>query len=182
MYLWRFPLRKIWTMNGSQNAAQVNVIHGCNEKCTYCVVPNTRGVEQSRAPEAIKVGHSTYDLTDQHVNDSTENRLSLEAALGSGGCLLLSVADHKALMLLRQDINAVSCCMSVASYILASRSAISMHCHCAAGDAGAGRSRLQGGDTAGAEHRRLRARPAWSGPRRLWAACVDIHRPAAPCA
>ena len=37
--------------------AQVNVIHGCNERCTYCVVPNTRGVEQSRAPEAIRVGH-----------------------------------------------------------------------------------------------------------------------------
>ena len=36
-------------------AAQVNVIHGCNERCTYCVVPNTRGVEQSRAPEAIRV-------------------------------------------------------------------------------------------------------------------------------
>ena len=66
MYQWRFPLRKIWTVNASQNAAQVNVIHGCNEKCTYCVVPNTRGVEQSRAPEAIKVGHHTHDLTDQH--------------------------------------------------------------------------------------------------------------------
>ena len=35
--------------------AQVNVIHGCNERCTYCVVPNTRGVEQSRTPEAIRV-------------------------------------------------------------------------------------------------------------------------------
>ena len=34
---------------------QVNVIHGCNERCTYCVVPNTRGVEQSRTPEAIRV-------------------------------------------------------------------------------------------------------------------------------
>ncbi len=32
----------------------VNVIYGCNERCTYCVVPNVRGVEQSRAPEAIR--------------------------------------------------------------------------------------------------------------------------------
>ena len=36
-------------------SVQVNVIHGCNERCTYCVVPNTRGIEQSRAPEAIRV-------------------------------------------------------------------------------------------------------------------------------
>ena len=34
--------------------AWVNVIYGCNERCTYCVVPNVRGVEQSRIPEAIK--------------------------------------------------------------------------------------------------------------------------------
>jgi tRNA-2-methylthio-N6-dimethylallyladenosine synthase len=34
--------------------AWVNVIYGCNERCTYCVVPNVRGVEQSRTPEAIK--------------------------------------------------------------------------------------------------------------------------------
>lgn len=39
----------------SDLTAWVNVIHGCNEKCTYCVVPNTRGVEQSRAPDAIRV-------------------------------------------------------------------------------------------------------------------------------
>ncbi|NJN73283.1 MAG: tRNA (N6-isopentenyl adenosine(37)-C2)-methylthiotransferase MiaB [Limnothrix sp. RL_2_0] len=33
--------------------AWVNVIYGCNEHCTYCVVPGVRGVEQSRYPEAI---------------------------------------------------------------------------------------------------------------------------------
>lgn len=33
--------------------AWVNIIYGCNERCTYCVVPNVRGVEQSRTPEAI---------------------------------------------------------------------------------------------------------------------------------
>jgi tRNA-2-methylthio-N6-dimethylallyladenosine synthase len=32
----------------------VNVIYGCNERCTYCVVPNVRGVEQSRTPESIR--------------------------------------------------------------------------------------------------------------------------------
>lgn len=34
--------------------AWVNVIYGCNERCTYCVVPNVRGTEQSRTPEAIR--------------------------------------------------------------------------------------------------------------------------------
>lgn len=34
--------------------AWVNVIYGCNERCTYCVVPNVRGVEQSRTPDAIR--------------------------------------------------------------------------------------------------------------------------------
>jgi tRNA-2-methylthio-N6-dimethylallyladenosine synthase len=34
--------------------AWVNVIYGCNERCTYCVVPNVRGIEQSRLPETIR--------------------------------------------------------------------------------------------------------------------------------
>ena len=37
----------------SDLTAYVNTIYGCNERCTYCVVPNTRGVEQSRTKEAI---------------------------------------------------------------------------------------------------------------------------------
>ncbi|MBS0016287.1 MAG: tRNA (N6-isopentenyl adenosine(37)-C2)-methylthiotransferase MiaB [Arthrospira sp. SH-MAG29] len=38
----------------SNITAWVNVIYGCNERCTYCVVPNVRGTEQSRTPEAIR--------------------------------------------------------------------------------------------------------------------------------
>jgi tRNA-2-methylthio-N6-dimethylallyladenosine synthase len=38
----------------SDITAWVNIIYGCNERCSYCVVPNVRGVEQSRTPEAIK--------------------------------------------------------------------------------------------------------------------------------
>ena len=34
-------------------AAWVNVIYGYNERCTYCIVPTTRGVEQSRPIESI---------------------------------------------------------------------------------------------------------------------------------
>ena len=38
----------------SEITAWGNVIYGCNERCTYCVVPNVRGLEQSRQPEAIR--------------------------------------------------------------------------------------------------------------------------------
>lgn len=38
----------------SRVSAWVNIIYGCNERCTYCVVPNVRGIEQSRYPEVIK--------------------------------------------------------------------------------------------------------------------------------
>ncbi|MEO1132113.1 MAG: tRNA (N6-isopentenyl adenosine(37)-C2)-methylthiotransferase MiaB [Cyanobacteria bacterium J06639_1] len=38
----------------SDLTAWVNVIYGCNERCTYCIVPAVRGLEQSREPLAIK--------------------------------------------------------------------------------------------------------------------------------
>jgi tRNA-2-methylthio-N6-dimethylallyladenosine synthase len=38
----------------SEITAWVNVIYGCNERCTYCVVPSVRGTEQSRTPDAIR--------------------------------------------------------------------------------------------------------------------------------
>ena len=38
----------------SKITAWVNIIYGCNERCSYCVVPNVRGTEQSRTPEAIR--------------------------------------------------------------------------------------------------------------------------------
>ena len=37
----------------SKITAWVNIIYGCNERCSYCVVPSVRGPEQSRTPEDI---------------------------------------------------------------------------------------------------------------------------------
>jgi tRNA-2-methylthio-N6-dimethylallyladenosine synthase len=53
----------------SQVTAWVNVIYGCNERCTYCVVPNVRGVEQSRTPEAIRA--DMVDLGQQGYREVT---------------------------------------------------------------------------------------------------------------
>jgi tRNA-2-methylthio-N6-dimethylallyladenosine synthase len=49
--------------------AWVNVIYGCNERCTYCVVPNVRGVEQSRTPISIK--KEVADLAAQGYKEIT---------------------------------------------------------------------------------------------------------------
>lgn len=54
----------------------VNVIYGCNERCTYCVVPNVRGVEQSRTPESIRaemeqlgqLGYKEVTLLGQNID------------------------------------------------------------------------------------------------------------------
>ncbi|WP_026735404.1 tRNA (N6-isopentenyl adenosine(37)-C2)-methylthiotransferase MiaB [Fischerella sp. PCC 9605] len=60
----------------SKVTAWVNVIYGCNERCTYCVVPNVRGVEQSRTPEAIRaemvelgrLGYKEVTLLGQNID------------------------------------------------------------------------------------------------------------------
>ena len=60
----------------SKITAWVNVIYGCNERCTYCVVPNVRGIEQSRTPEAIraeietlgKQGYKEITLLGQNID------------------------------------------------------------------------------------------------------------------
>ena len=47
------PLREP-TMRPTPHQAFVRVMIGCDKFCSYCVVPSTRGPEQSRAPSEIK--------------------------------------------------------------------------------------------------------------------------------
>mmetsp|Transcript_9847 Transcript_9847/g.23208 ORF Transcript_9847/g.23208 Transcript_9847/m.23208 type:complete len:663 (+) Transcript_9847:824-2812(+) len=57
-------------MRGGEGVkAFVNVIHGCNEHCTYCVVPATRGMEQSRSMESVL--KECLDLTNSGYKEIT---------------------------------------------------------------------------------------------------------------
>lgn len=64
------------TKRDHERKAWVNIMYGCDEFCTYCIVPYTRGKERSRSPQAIidevkmliDQGYLEVTLLGQNVN------------------------------------------------------------------------------------------------------------------
>lgn len=80
----------------SSFAAWVPIMYGCNNFCTYCIVPYVRGRERSRSAEAIcheiekavALGYKEFTLLGQNVNSYGKDR-----GEGEGFSKLLELVD-----------------------------------------------------------------------------------------
>lgn len=74
----------------SNRKAWVNIMYGCDEFCTYCIVPYTRGRERSRKPEDIinevkelhNSGYIEVTLLGQNVNAYGKDFKDLDYTFG----------------------------------------------------------------------------------------------------
>lgn len=82
----------------SNKKAWVNIMFGCDEFCTYCIVPYTRGKERSRRPKEIivevedlvKKGYLEITLLGQNVNAYGKDFLDMDYTFSN---LLLDLSD-----------------------------------------------------------------------------------------
>ncbi|MGI6782048.1 MAG: tRNA (N6-isopentenyl adenosine(37)-C2)-methylthiotransferase MiaB [Acholeplasmataceae bacterium] len=83
-------IEKLPKVRNHQYKAWVNIMYGCDEFCTYCVVPYTRGKERSRLPkdiicevkELVATGYQEVTLLGQNVNAYGKDFENLDYTLG----------------------------------------------------------------------------------------------------
>ena len=84
------------TRRGSPFRAYITIIEGCDKRCTFCVVPTTRGPERSRTSDSIleearrlaDAGYTEIQLLGQTVNsyrDPGPRRMSFAELLATVG-------------------------------------------------------------------------------------------------
>ena len=82
----------------SNKKAWVNIMFGCDEFCTYCIVPYTRGKERSRRPkdiiseveDLVKKGYLEVTLLGQNVNAYGKDFKDMDYTFAN---LLLDLSD-----------------------------------------------------------------------------------------
>ncbi len=87
-------------------SAFISIMRGCENFCTYCVVPYTRGKERSRSPQSIieqakklfEQGYRDITLLGQNVNSYKYNENGKDVRFAE---LLLRVADINPLLRVR---------------------------------------------------------------------------------
>ena len=78
-----------------KHKALVNITYGCNNFCTYCIVPYTRGREKSRSLRAVK--HEIINLVDDGVKEVMllgQNVNSFRDADGNNFAALIRALDE----------------------------------------------------------------------------------------
>ncbi len=86
----------------------VNIIYGCNERCTYCVVPSVRGKEQSRSPHAIK--NEIKELANKGYKEITLLGQNIDAYgrdLKSGDCNIFNQITLSYLLEYIHDVDGI---------------------------------------------------------------------------
>ena len=91
-------VEKLPHIRTSKRKAWVNIMFGCDEFCTYCIVPYTRGKERSRRPkeiiaeveELVKDGYLEVTLLGQNVNAYGKDFKDIDYTFSN---LLLDLSD-----------------------------------------------------------------------------------------
>ena len=91
-------VEKLPHIRTSKKKAWVNIMFGCDEFCTYCIVPYTRGKERSRRPkeiiaeveELVKDGYLEVTLLGQNVNAYGKDFKDIDYTFSN---LLLDLSD-----------------------------------------------------------------------------------------